>query len=168
MTFDLDTDLHPALAPLAWLVGRWEGVGLVGYATITDARFGQELEISHDGRPFLQHRSRSWILDDAGRKVRASAGEQGYWRVEPDGEIELLLAHHTGILEMYVGTRDAARPYVHLHTDAVLCSPHAKDYNAATRLYGYVESDLMWTMDMAAVGQPMTNHLSARLKKVGG
>ncbi|MBK7722322.1 MAG: FABP family protein [Austwickia sp.] len=168
MTFELDTTLHPSLAPLAWLVGRWEGAGLFGYPTIDDARFGQELEISHDGRPFLQHRSRSWVLDDQGEPTRPSAGEQGYWRVAPDGEVELLLVHHTGILEMFVGQRDATRPYVNLRTDAVLRSPHAKEYNAATRLYGYVESDLMWTMDMAAVGQPMTNHLSARLKRVPG
>lgn len=168
MTFELDSTLHPTLAPIAWLVGRWEGAGLFGYPTITDARFGQELQISHDGRPFLQHRSRSWVLDDHGNKLRPSAGEQGYWRVPPDGEIELLLVHHTGILELYAGTRDAERPYVHLHTDTVVRSRHAKEYRAAARLYGYVESDLMWTMDMAAVGQPMTNHLSARLKKVTG
>jgi hypothetical protein len=37
-----------------------------------------------------------------------------------------------------------------------LASPHAKEYNAATRLYGLVEGDLMYTMDMAAVGEPMT------------
>ena len=55
---------------------------------------------------------------------------------------------------------------MHLHTDTVVRSRHAKEYRAAARLYGYVDSDLMWTMDMAAVGQPMTNHLSARLKKV--
>ncbi len=168
MTFELDTTLHPQMAPLAWLVGHWEGSGLFGYPTITDARFGQELQISHDGRPFLQHRSKSWVLDEEGRKVRLSAGEQGYWRVGPDGDIELLLVHHTGILELFVGTRDVDRPYVQLRTDAVLRSPHAQEYNAALRLYGYVESDLAWTMDMAAVGQPMTNHLSARLKKVTG
>jgi hypothetical protein len=44
---------------------------------------------------------------------------------------------------------------------------HAKEYNAATRLYGLVEGDLMYTMDMAAVGEPMTPHLSAQLKRVG-
>lgn len=166
MAFNLDTTLHPSLAPIAWLVGTWEGAGLYGYPTTPGARFGQELRISHDGREFLEHRSRTWVLDEAGQAVEASAPELGYWRVQPDGEIELLLVHPVGILELFVGTRDADRPYLQLHTDAVVRSPDVKEYNAASRLYGYVESDLLWTLDMAAVGQPMTNHVSARLKRV--
>ena len=31
MVFTLDTSLHEQLAPLAWLVGRWQGAGLVGF-----------------------------------------------------------------------------------------------------------------------------------------
>ena len=54
-----------------------------------------------------------------------------------------------------------------IKTDGVMRSPHAKEYNAATRLYGLVEGDLMYTMDMAAAGEPMTPHLSAQLKRVG-
>ncbi|MHB8274394.1 MAG: heme-binding beta-barrel domain-containing protein [Dermatophilaceae bacterium] len=29
MAFELDVNLPPTLAPLAWLVGRWEGAGVV-------------------------------------------------------------------------------------------------------------------------------------------
>ena len=49
----------------------------------------------------------------------------------------------------------------------MLRSPHAKEYNAGTRLYGLVNSNLMWAMDMAAVGQPLQSHVSAELKRVG-
>ena len=45
-------------------------------------------------------------------------------------------------------------------------SPHAKEYTAAHRMYGYVQSNLMWVMDMAAMGQPLTSHISAELKRV--
>ena len=31
MVFHLDTDLPRELAPLAWMIGRWEGAGVVGY-----------------------------------------------------------------------------------------------------------------------------------------
>jgi hypothetical protein len=167
MTFEIDVNLPPALAPLAWLVGRWQGLGVVGYPTIESARFTQEITCSHDGRPFLEWQSRTWLLDDAGEKVRPLASELGYWRVLDNGEIELLLTHPTGIIEMYVGHRDAARPIVELRTDGVLRSPAAKEYNAGTRMYGLVDSELAWAMDMAAVGRSLQSHLSAQLKRVG-
>ena len=164
MVFHLDTNLPRELASIAWLVGRWEGAGVVGYPTIESANFGQEVEVSHDGRPFLEWHSRTWLLDDAGEKVRPLATELGFWRPGDDGHVELLLTHPTGIVELYYGTAGSAK--IDLRTDGVLRSPSAKEYNAATRLYGLVNSDLMWAMDMAAAGQPMQSHVSAQLKRV--
>ena len=66
---------------------------------------------------------------------------------------------------MYHGTTSPAK--IELRTDGVVRSPHAKEYNAAARMYGLVNSDLMWVMDMAAVGQPLQSHVSAELKRVG-
>ena len=102
--------------------------------------------------------------------MRPLASESGYWRpVEaPEGSpgigLEVLLAHPTGIVEVYLGTADG--PRVTLRTDAVVRTATAKEYTAATRLYGLVEGDLLWVLDMAAVGQPLTSHASARLKRV--
>lgn len=164
--FSLDADIPEPLRPLAWLIGRWEGVGVVGYPTIEEAQFGQEIEVSHDGRAFLKWESRAWILDgSSGEKVRNAAVESGYWRPLENGEVELLLVHPTGILELYYGTIEPAR--IQLKTDGVLRSPGAKEYNAATRMYGLVDSQLFWAMDMAAVGQELQSHLSARLTRVG-
>ena len=163
--FHLDADLAEPVRPLAWLIGRWEGAGVLGYPTIESAHFGQEIEVTHDGRPFLKWESRAWILDSAtGERVRPAAVESGFWRPLPDGEVELLLVHPTGILEMYYGTVEPAK--IRLKTDSVMRSPRAKEYNAATRMYGLVESQLFWVMDMAAVGQELQSHVSARLKRV--
>lgn len=165
MVFELDPDLPRELAPLAWLVGRWEGAGVVGYPTIDSVNFGQEIVVSHDGRPFLQWQSHTWLLDEQGQQVRPLATELGFWRPIEGGEVELLLAHPTGIVEMYYGQTSPAK--IELLTDGVLRSAHAKEYTAASRLYGLVNSDLMWAMDMAAVGQPLQSHASAQLKRVG-
>ena len=45
-------------------------------------------------------------------------------------------------------------------------SPTAKAYTAGHRIYGNVNSTLMWVMDMAAMDQPMQSHVSAELKRV--
>lgn len=161
--FTLDETIHEEIRPLAWLIGRWEGAGVVGYPTIESHNFGQEVIVEHDGRPFLSWQSRTWLLNEDGSMLRPSARESGYWRLK-DGEAELLLSHPTGIVELYFGPVETAR--VTLRTDGVLRSPHAKEYNAASRLYGLVNSNLMWAMDMAAMGQPMTSHASAELKRV--
>jgi hypothetical protein len=164
-TFTLDPDLPPALAPLAWLIGEWEGAGVVGYPTIESVHFGQEISVTHDGRPFLEWQSRTWLLDEQGNKVRPLARELGFWRPLQNNEVEFLLTHPTGIVEMYHGTTSPAK--IELRTDSVIRSPHAKEYNAAARMYGLVNSNLMWVMDMAAVGQPLQSHVSAELKRVG-
>lgn len=161
---ELSTDLPGALVPLGWLIGRWEGAGVVGYPTIESANFGQEVEFWHDGRPFLHYRSQAWLLDDEGEQVRPLASEVGFWRPQVGGGLEVLLTHPTGIVEIYVGTVEG--PRITLQTDLVARTETAKEYTAATRLYGLVESDLMWVMDMAAVGQPLQSHVSGQLKRV--
>ncbi|MGL5867363.1 MAG: FABP family protein [Dermatophilaceae bacterium] len=168
MVFQLDSTLHPDIAPLAWLVGTWAGAGVVGYPTIESANFGQEIVCAHDGRPFLTWQSRTWLLDDAGERVRPLATEVGFWRAVPEADdgtnVELLLTHPTGVVEMYAGRADPAK--VEVRTDGVLRSPVATAYTAGHRLYGCVNSNLMWVMDMAAVDQPVQSHVSAELKRV--
>ena len=77
------------------------------------------------------------------------------------------MTHQSGVLEMYVGHRDPAKPVLQMRTDGVLRSPAAKEYNAGSRMYGLVDSELFWAMDMAAVGQDLASHVSAQLKRVG-
>jgi THAP4-like, heme-binding beta-barrel domain len=161
---ELPPDLHPDVVPLAFLLGRWAGAGVGGYPTIEDFRFGQEVVFGHVGKPFLTYTSRSWILDDAGATVRPAALETGFWRPQPGGAVEVLLSHPTGFAEVWVGQVDGAK--VELRTDVVARTASAKEVTAGHRLYGLVEGDLMWAYDMAAVGQPLQPHLSARLKRV--
>jgi hypothetical protein len=158
-------DLHERLEPLSFLVGTWRGLGVVGYPTIEEQRYEQELVFSHDGRPFLAYESRSWILDADGNRLRQSAREVGWWRPgkEPR-DVELLLAHPTGIVEVYVG--EVVFRKVELRTDLVARTETAKEVGGLHRLYGMVDEELMYAIDMAAVGLPLQPHLSARLTRV--
>jgi THAP4-like, heme-binding beta-barrel domain len=162
---EITVELHPDLVPLAFLLGTWAGAGVGGYPTIEDFRFGQEVTFSHNGKPFLAYTSRSWILDDEGNQVRPAAQESGYWRPQPDGALEVLMAHPTGFVEIWLGRVDGAK--IEMQTDLVARTESAKEYTAGHRLYGLVEGDLMYAFDMAAMGQPLQSHLSARLKRVG-
>src|SRR5690606_39032888 len=53
-------DPHPAVLALLPFVGLWRGRGRGGYPTIEEFDYGQEIRISHDGRPFLAYESRAW------------------------------------------------------------------------------------------------------------
>lgn len=172
-THDLRTgpSLHPALNALVPYIGLWRGRGKGGYPTIEDFDYGQEIRISHDGRPFLCYESRAWLLDEQSQPVRPAMREVGWWRPvasdgRPTGEIEALLTNPTGIMELYLGKIDGTR--VELATDAVMRTSTAKEVNAGHRLFGIVEGALLYAQEMAAMGHGMTPHLSARLIRVGG
>src|ERR1700689_841226 len=143
---------HPAIAPLAFLLGWWEGAGVVGYPTIESVNFGQELSFSHNGKPFLIYSSRTWLLEADGTIGRPLAMEVGFWRPQPDNR------------EVYVGHIDGTK--IELVTDAVIRTATAKEVTAGKRLYGLIGADLGYAYDMAAVGQPLQPHVSAQLKRV--
>jgi hypothetical protein len=163
------------------LVGVWRGRGKGGYPTLTGYQgkpvaeqfdFGQEVRFSHDGRPFLSYESRSWLLDEEGAAVRPAARETGWWRpVLVNGaatdELEVLISHPNGIQELYLGQATGTTKF-ELATDAVVRTSTAKEVSAGHRLYGIVDGALLYAYDMAAVGQPLQPHLSARLERVAG
>jgi hypothetical protein len=157
-------ELHPDLAPLSFLLGRWRGVGVGGYPTIESYRYGEELSFSHNGKPYLIYSSRTWLLDEEGNPVRPSHLETGYWRPQPDGGVEVLLVHPTGIAEIYLGQITGTR--VEMSTDVVIRTATAREVTAGHRLYGLVGDDLAYAYDMAAVGQGLQPHLSAQLRRV--
>ncbi|MFY1674923.1 FABP family protein [Plantactinospora sp. WMMB334] len=173
-TYDLrkGPDLHPALLGLLPYVGLWRGRGRGGFPTIEDFDYAQEIRITHDGRPFLRYESRAWILDEQSRPVRPAGREVGWWRAVLDSEgrgtdeLEVTLTTPTGVTELYLGKVTGTR--VELVTDAVLRTSTAKEVTAGHRLFGIVEGALLYAQDMAAMGHPLSPHLSARLIRVGG
>ena len=79
---DLPTDLPADLVPLSWLVGVWEGTGVIDYAAAGhhfDGEFAHRVSFSHDGGPYLNYSASAWLLADGERTPLVS--EMGYWRL---------------------------------------------------------------------------------------
>lgn len=162
-------DLNHACLALLPLVGVWRGEGEINYPTIDGpVKFAQQLTIAHDGRPFLYHEARSWLLDEDGNVIRPAAREVGWWRPQEDDTIELLLAHSSGIVEIFYGAPRNQTSW-ELGTDAVVRTATAKEVTGAQRLYGLVNNgDLGYVEERAMVGEPMQPHVSAYLRRVVG
>lgn len=166
--------LPPELASLSWLIGRWVGVGTGQYPTVEDFRFGQEVSFSTDGRPFLSYASRSWLLDEEGNRVKPLAAESGFLRPGPANTVEMQLSHSTGYAEIWYGKIEITAieqakitgARAELRTDLVARTESAKDYSEGHRLYGLVDGRLLWTFDMSAMGNPLSNHLAATLHPI--
>jgi len=173
-THDLRTGppLHKAVQPLLPFIGVWRGRGAGEYPTIEPFEYAQEIRISHDGRPFLAYESRAWLVTPEGEPIRPGGREVGWWRPvtdaagAPTDEIEALFCTPTGVMELHIGRIDGVK--LEMSTDAVMRSATAKEVTAGERLYGIVDRALLYAQGMAAVGQPMTSHLAARLARVGG
>ncbi|NQX29782.1 FABP family protein [Microbacteriaceae bacterium VKM Ac-2854] len=201
---NLPTGLPAELVPLSWLLGVWEGTGVLDYTIGEDsvqAEFGHRISFSYDGLPYLNYSSYTWLLGDEGENEfgpKPLVSEMGYWRLSrpltdadagpamlpgrgapayPDAEsvetlrngndgfdLEVSLVHPDGVSELYLG--QVKGPRIDIATDAVMRTAAAKDYAAATRLYGLVDNHLLWAWDIAALGQGLRTHASGRLARV--
>jgi hypothetical protein len=200
--FELDAALPAEIVPLSWLLGVWEGTGVIAYKVGEDVReheFGQRVAFTHDGGPHVQYACSTWLLgggDEDNHRILFS--EIGYWRLsrqlgpadpgpgmlpgvgEPlfttadsvetlrnaqgSFDLEVNILQPGGVSELYLGTVDG--PRIDLGTDAVVRTAGAKEYAAATRLYGLVDDHLLWAWDIAALGQDLRTHASGRLARV--
>jgi hypothetical protein len=152
-------DLHPAIEPVAWLLGDWRGEGRGCYPTVADFSYTEEQHWSHDGRPLLAYHQESWAGDD-GRPLHREAG---YLRVVGD-RIELVVAHTAGIVE--IATGGAGSPLV-LSTTILVSTATAKVVDALERSLVRQGDVLRSTVAMAFAGHPLQVHLDATLLPAG-
>lgn len=79
--FDLPTDLPADLAPLSWLVGVWEGSGVIDYADHAyTGEFTHRVSFSHDGGDYLNYSASAWFNGEGGARTPL-VSEMGYWRL---------------------------------------------------------------------------------------
>ncbi len=163
---EIPSDLHPDLVPLAFLLGNWEGAGVFDFPGAEKCNFGQEATFTHDGRDFIEYVSHTWELDSEGKKVRPLETESGYWRIDKDRKVEVVMIRDQGVVEIWYGELADQKPQIDLVTDAVARTAAAGPYTGGKRLYGYVKSDLMWVGEKATPEVPLRPYMSAHLKKI--
>ncbi|MGW6455037.1 FABP family protein [Streptomyces sp. NPDC055078] len=163
---EIPSDLNPDLVPLAFLLGTWEGAGVSDFPGAEKCNFGQSVTFSHDGRDFVEYASHSWVLDSEGKKVRPLESEHGYWRIDKDRKVEVVMVRDQGVVEVWYGDLADQKPQIDLVTDAVARTAAADPYSGGKRLYGYVKGDLMWVGEKSTPDVPLRPYMSAQLKKV--
>lgn len=153
-------DLHPDVASLAFLLGRWEGEGTGGYPTVGSFSYGEELRFSHVGKPYLHYAQRTWSLDD-GRPMHA---ETGYLRAGPADHVELVVAEPLGLVEVLEGTRSGTT--LDLRSVLVGRTSTAKEVSAVRRQLVVDGTVLRYELAMEAVGEELQGHLRGELHHV--
>lgn len=156
----MEPALHPSVEPIAFLLGTWQGEGKGEYPTIKPFAYREEIRFWHVGKPFLAYSQRTWALDD-GRPLHA---EMGYWRPQAEGRLEIVMAHPTGIVEVEEGTVAGTR--IDVASTGIALSWSAKQVSRLERSLEVRENRLHYDLRMAAVGVPLTHHLSADLERV--
>ncbi|SRR5579875_356544 len=152
---------HPAIAPIAVLVGRWSGRGHGEYPTIEGFDYDETVEFSHVGKPFLVYRQTTTDPGD-GRPLHE---ELGYWRLARPNWVEIVVAQPTGIVEVSEGEFDGSS--FRLRSKAVQRATSAKEVTVIERDLNIDGDVLRYSLRMAAVGHPLARHLSAELVRVG-
>jgi hypothetical protein len=154
--------MHPDVERIAFLIGAWRGEGRGVYPTIASFDYGEEVRFAAvPGKPFLAYQQRTWALDDQ----RPLHAETGYWRPKPDGRLEVVLAHPTGIAEIEEGTVEGT--VVDLTATSISFAATAKEVKGLSRRFELAgDGVLRYEVQLATAGQPLQGHLTAELRRV--
>jgi hypothetical protein len=155
--------LHPDVAVLAPLLGTWEGSGAGEYPTIDDFAYVESITFAHVGKPFVAYTQRTRHTE-TGAPMHA---ETGYLRVPQPGSVEIVMAHPTGLTEIYEGAvvGGDAPLVIDVRSSAIGSTSSAKEVAMTERTISVTGDELHYTFRMAAVGLPMQHHLSATLHR---
>jgi len=144
------------------IVGRWVGEGKGWYPTIRDFGYIETVEVLDVGRAFLPYRQMTQTLDGAALHV-----ETGYLRFPDEHRIELVVAQPTGISEALAGqiVLKGQCLVASLSSVQIAATETAKPVEATQRVLTLGDDELVIEFWMAAVGQPMSQHLASRLRR---
>ncbi len=152
------------------MLGTWAGSGEGSYPTIESFGYVEEVTFGHVGKPFFAY-SQKTRHAETGLPLHA---ESGYWRFLPGDDdapslrpVELVMAHPTGVAELLSGVfiAEGSGGAFELSCPNVVTTASAVLVERTTRQFRFDGDTLSYDVAMAAVGQPLTHHLSATLTR---
>ena len=144
-------ELHPALAPLAFLLGTWRGDGSGHYPTIEPFAYVEEISFVHVGKPWLLYTQRTRHATED----RPLHAETGYWRPIGDGT----RGGGDGVSRPATSRSPrapCAGTSVDVVTGTLAATPTAKRVDRVERRITVEGDELHYALAMAAVGEPLT------------
>lgn len=159
-------NLHPLIAEYEFLIGTWQGPGQGHYPTIDSFRYNEAVTFTAiPGKPFLRYEQKT-----AGAENTPMHTEAGFFRPIGDGRVEFILAQPTGHTEVLEGNAEVGEDgtlAVTMAHSTVVNSGTAKQVDATARTWVFDadRTGLVTEFGMAAVGQPMQQHLVSELRK---
>ncbi|MFT0762190.1 FABP family protein [Scrofimicrobium sp. R131] len=187
--FEIPENLPLSLAPLAWVLGRWQGWGtLAGDDDEPDAIILQDIQAEVVGQQMrvvtsLYHGKVEGEID---WQMNAAAGldliepgelfreETSYWRLAtplavlpPEGEepreLQVTSADTQGLATLWVGV--SMGPRIRLTSDVIARDASAPQMTTVHRMFGLVGGELFWTSETSLdQGEPQVE-LSGRLRR---
>lgn len=97
-----EKEIHPSLAPLEWIMGKWRSVQAKGfYPTIQPFTYNEEIEFISVGQPMLNYVSNSWNSSNS----KPMHLERGFLRIVPNSnKVSFMVAHNFGLTSLEEGS----------------------------------------------------------------
>ncbi|XP_045456698.1 peroxynitrite isomerase THAP4-like [Melitaea cinxia] len=159
-------EIHEALAPIAWLAGRWvteEGKGQ--YTHLKDFQYHEVLEFICVGQPMFNYTSTSKHPES----MKPMHQERGFLRIKPGtNDLAFIVSHNFGLTSLEEGSVDSVKKEITLATANLAAMsfskpPHVKKFSRIIRLLqpNVLEVELYMETDST----PLSKHLHAIYRK---
>lgn len=161
------------IAHLSWLVGSWVGFGVGDSKTDLPYRYEEQIDFASDGRDFLEYRSVMWLVDDEGNRVAPGRTETGYFRGAAENQVEALIVHASGVVEVSLGkviVADIQNAEI-THANVILTAALLKNtetgeaFDSSTRMIGLRDGKLFIAHDLAKPDETERNYYAIELSR---
>ncbi|HHV22893.1 MAG TPA: FABP family protein [Propionibacterium sp.] len=169
LDFSFPAGLHPALRGLSWLIGHWEGHGHTQWPGTGDRKILQRIDFGHNGEPYLHYLFQAFV-DEDGKPGDPVIMESGFWIPRDKNTVMAVICNPEGVAANWQGTITGLQSKpggelatkIELTTDAVLSQG---THTAGSRIYGYIQSKMMFAVDRADNDVTMRPWLSGELER---